>query len=201
MMIARPRIFFGAVVSIAAIIAYLIPAIDAPNAKANEQPTTAQAEKKTGKSSRRDTSALDDELLKDLGPDPLAEEMADKQASSEGTRPEKSKSSETDALDQELLKGLRDGEDVGDESGDDPLSRLSRQMRDVEALIAQANRRGHARPAGKDIERNREIASAGQAAEARGRSVFGLRLQWPRCTTRHEAARIAAARASRRPRQ
>ncbi len=135
MMIAKPQ--FSAVMSIAAIMMLLIPTTAARTAKADEQSPATQVEKKDGKSSRRDTSALDDELLKDLGPDPLAEEMPGKRPSSKTAPKEKPHSGEPDALDQELLKGLGDGEGVGEQSGDDPLSRLSRQMRDVESQLAR----------------------------------------------------------------
>ena len=69
-----------------------------------------------------------------LVPDPLAEEIADKTGPFRGDFVRKSpRAAPPTQLDQELLEGLRDGEDVGDRSGNDPLSRLSRQMRNVEA--------------------------------------------------------------------
>ena len=97
---------------------------------------------------------LNDDLLKGLGPDPLAEQVpaADrvKENKSGAAKPNQKPASPKspakpatrrigDPLDDELLKGLDDGQNApteGDESN--PLVRLNRQMRQVESLIAQS---------------------------------------------------------------
>src|SRR5262245_12769300 len=134
MIMVRSRVIFATIFAVG--IAMLVVTIDARRATAQDQPLT-KADKTSGKSSRRDTSALDDELLKDLGPDLETDEMPGKEPGSKATADKETKPGQPGSLDQELLKGLEDGEDVGEPSEDDPLNRLSRQMRDVEALIAR----------------------------------------------------------------
>ena len=85
--------------------------------------------------------ALDDELLKDSGPDPLAAEpkarcprMSRVKRKAIPKKPDASGKS----LDQELLKGLGEGEDLGEERCAAPRwARLSREMRDVEDRISR----------------------------------------------------------------
>jgi hypothetical protein len=113
-------------------------------------------------------NSLDDELLRDLeegGPEevssdepPAPTEPAGESAAAEpnaddrGRARDKSSSQPAagDSLDEELLEGLGGIDDLPGESGDpapgdsaqsndaDPLSQLSRRMREVESLIAQA---------------------------------------------------------------
>jgi hypothetical protein len=124
------------------VLAACLPLLVVGAAFADEAPPGA----KEDEPARRERSAIDDELLKDLGPDPLAAELdgdmpadkteSDKQKTKESS-PKKPEAS-GDALDQELLKGLGEGEDLGEKgAGDDPLARLIREMRDVENLIAR----------------------------------------------------------------
>jgi hypothetical protein len=110
-------------------------------------------------------ASLNDELLKGLGPDPLAEPAAESGKANRpdaakpdaaksdqkpaATKPTTKKSAEKptlepagkrirDPLDDELLKGL-DVEGAPAEGEDsDPFVRLNRQMRKVESLIAQS---------------------------------------------------------------
>jgi len=95
----------------------------------------AQAEKV----SRPDKKpSLDDELLKDLGPDPLTGEQGrDARSAAKRSRPSGATDGEADTLDQELLKGLGEGEVAGEPGEKNPLARLSQEMREVEALVAQ----------------------------------------------------------------
>ncbi|MBI2824871.1 MAG: hypothetical protein HYX69_09310 [Planctomycetia bacterium] len=94
-------------------------------------------------SSTKDASAvksLDDELLKDLGPDPLGGDAAAPAGAARkpaGARSDKA-TSDGDALDRELLKGLGDGEDLGPPGEQDPLTRLNNKMREVESLMARS---------------------------------------------------------------
>ncbi|HEY4309883.1 MAG TPA: hypothetical protein VGN12_10565 [Pirellulales bacterium] len=91
-------------------------------------------------SSRRDMSALDAELLKDLGPDAEIDGLdtgpTKKQAADPAIKDGSAKK-EIDPLEQELLKGLEDSDQSADAAGRDPLARLRQQMRDVEGKIAQ----------------------------------------------------------------
>jgi len=84
------------------------------------------------KKAAREPSSLDDELLKDLGPDALPGENDAKQSSAK-----RAKDAEADPLDRELLKGLSDGEDVDSPGEQNPLARLNKEMREVEALMAR----------------------------------------------------------------
>lgn len=93
------------------------------------------------------TDSLDDELFKGLGGDPLGDlpgksaKPADKPEAPTGktdAKPEPetkpaSPGKGADNLDDELLKGLG-GEDIGDEK-ENPLVRLSRQMREAEKMM------------------------------------------------------------------
>jgi hypothetical protein len=83
-------------------------------------------------------SSLDDELLKDLGPDSLTGEQGrDARSAAKRSRPSGATDGEADTLDQELLKGLGEGEVAGEPGEKNPLARLSQEMREVEALVAQ----------------------------------------------------------------
>ena len=103
-------------------------------------------------------ASLNDELLKGLGPDPLAEPARGRSRAQRRTKPAAAKPDAAkpeqkpaatkstpsakrigDPLDDELLKGLDDGESTPAEGEDsDPFVRLNRQMRKVESLIAQS---------------------------------------------------------------
>jgi len=119
---------------------------------AQDKPGTAAQPAPSQKNPLREKSSLDDELLKDLGGDPLAGE--ERTTESPGAKPaglrdakegrdaknkRNSPDSDADALDRELLKGLDDGEDLGADGEQNPLARLNQEMRRLEALIAQQN--------------------------------------------------------------
>jgi hypothetical protein len=91
------------------------------------------------KPERREKSSLDDELLKDLGPDSadLSETTDGKAEETRQPALKLKNDSAGDALDQELLKGLGDGEDLGEPGEDNPLAQLNSEMREVESLIAR----------------------------------------------------------------
>jgi len=101
---------------------------------AEDQPPASAAEKA---STAR--TALDQELLEDLGADPLGDDPAVVPGERATDAPPKSTRGSGDALDQELLKGLNDGEDLGQpgEQQQNPLARIGQQMRDVEQSIAR----------------------------------------------------------------
>ena len=84
-----------------------------------------------------ENSSLDEDLLKDLGPDPVADEAGPSPAVGRRNSAAAGKAADGDTLDEELLKGLGDGEDLGASGEQDPLARLSQRMREVEALMAR----------------------------------------------------------------
>jgi len=111
-----------------------------------------QADQKPGEAKPAPAKSLDEQLLDDLGPDPLAEPVgakpdagadkpatADKKPANHPTKPKADSAKPAgDGLDEELLKGLTDGEDLGQPGEDNPLGRLNQEMREVESLIASA---------------------------------------------------------------
>ena len=75
--------------------------------------------------------SIDEELLKGLGDDPLAEKPKAKSAEPKaGAKPKPQ-----DELDKQLLQGLGEGEDIGAEN---PLVRIGREMRKAGTLIGQS---------------------------------------------------------------
>ena len=122
-------------------------------------------------------SALDDELLKGLGPDPLAgEDEPSAKASSPGEHGAAGTAeNEGDTLDRELLKGLGDGEDLGEPGESNPLARLSRAMRDVEALVAQRRTDGETQRRQAQLVRDiDELIRRAETAEPRRQLVIFL---------------------------
>lgn len=93
----------------------------------------------------RDTSALDAELLKDLGGAPRDDEakstplpeQRNRLRDVKTKRDASAKQGGDGTVERELLKGVDEGEDIGEPSTQNPLTRLSREMRAVEARIGQ----------------------------------------------------------------
>jgi hypothetical protein len=106
------------------------------SAQEGGKPETAAPREKALRQDKK--PSLDDELLKDLGPDPLAGEQGrDAPSAPRQSRHAGVNDREADTLDQELLKGLGEGEDMGEPGEKNPLARLSQAMREVEALVAK----------------------------------------------------------------
>lgn len=82
--------------------------------------------------------SLDDQLLENLGPDPLTENDLAKPTGADAPAKDEKAKPAGDGLDQELLKGLTDGEDAGQLGEQYPLGAVNRRMREVEALIANS---------------------------------------------------------------
>jgi hypothetical protein len=80
---------------------------------------------------KKAASTLDDEVLKGLGLDPAADDLAP------GKAPEKEeqKARPESDLDKQLLQGLTEGEDIG--APGDPLVRVGKKMRQAGELIGQ----------------------------------------------------------------
>lgn len=121
----------------------------APLAIAAETETDAKPDAKKP-AAAAGADSLDKELLKQLGDDPLAEDLiparpaekpadkgADKGAKKKGDAP---KPGRDEGLDQQLLDGLMEGEDLGE--SEDPLMRIGRQMRQAGGLIGQTKSGG-----------------------------------------------------------
>jgi hypothetical protein len=117
---------------LAAALVFAIIAPSFASTAAGEHPAAGGVESaaSTKEKTDREPRSLDDELLKDLGPDSLPGEDDAAQSSAK-------KMSDDDPLDRELLKGLDDGEDIGSPGEQNPLARLNKEMREVEALMAR----------------------------------------------------------------